>query len=639
MCGVTGFWDFKDTFSKEEAMRIGTAMALRLRHRGPDSSGVWCDAQTGLVLGLQRLSIIDLSAAGHQPMLSMSGRSVIAYNGEVYNANAIRKKLSALGIKFRGLSDTEVVLEACEHWGVEAAVSQFIGMFAFAFWSRHEKKLYLVRDRVGIKPMYFGFQKNILFFGSELKSFFPHPQWRPEIDRDALVSYFRYSYIPSPQSIYKNIYKLQPGCIAIIDEKLQVKDVRYWSLYNIVSERSEAEKRNEDDFLLELDGLLQDAVKCRMISDVPLGAFLSGGVDSSIVIALMQSQSQRPVKTFTIGFSESQYNEAPQAKRVAEYLKTEHHELYVCPQDAIDVIPSLAEWYDEPFADSSQIPTYLVSKLAREYVTVSLSGDGGDELFAGYTRYLASNTFWKRLGWLPITMRRAIAKGINLVPSTQWSQVIKMIPTRFRPSNITEKIDKLATMLRSEPHSFYQPMMSMWPDPMRLVANGSETYHWSELPPHYSLIEKMQYVDMNSYLPDDILTKVDRASMSVGLEARVPLLDHRVVELAWRMPLSMKARGHVGKWALRQILNRYLPADLIRRPKMGFGIPIDLWLRGPLRSWADDLLSQKSLDAHGILNVDLIQSRWKAHCEGRRNFRYSIWPVLMFQAWYQHWVR
>ncbi len=638
MCGLAGYWDINNRFVTDSPEHIGEAMANAVRHRGPDSSGVWCDRNAGLVLGHQRLSIIDLTEAGHQPMISQSERWVIVYNGEIYNADELREALAAHGVRFRGHSDTEVILEACEWWGVEAATKRFIGMFAFALWDRRDRQLFLIRDRLGIKPFYFGFHHGILLFGSELKSFFAHPKWHPEIDRDALVSYFRYGYIPAPQSIYKEIYKLRPGHIAVIDAKGNVRDTAYWQMSDVAKQPLLSEKMNEEHIIVELDTLLRDAVKRRMVSDVPLGGFLSGGIDSSTVVALMQAQSKRPVQTFAIGFSESDYNEAKHAKSVANYLKTEHHELIVQPNDALDIIPELASWYDEPFADSSQIPTYLLAKMARQWVTVSLSGDGGDEVFAGYSRYVVSQAFWSRFRFMPSPLRRCLAKGINSLSPTQWSQIARCFPVRVRPTNVSEKVDKFVTMLRSNRDSYYQSIMSVWPNPDELVCGGQEVNQWNELSLHHGLIERMQYTDINTYLPDDILTKVDRASMSVGLEARVPLLDHRVVEFAWRLPMSMKVRGNVGKWILKRVLDRYVPKNLIDRPKMGFGVPIDQWLRGPLRPWAEALLDKKSFDEHGIMNTDPVYARWKAHCDGRRNFRYSIWAVLMFQAWYQRWM-
>jgi asparagine synthase (glutamine-hydrolysing) len=638
MCGLTGCWYLQAQPQEISLAALGQAMAARLVHRGPDSAGVWVDQEAKLVLAHQRLSIVDLSSAGHQPMISPSGNWIIVYNGEIYNTVELRAELMAAGISFQGSSDTEVILKACELWGVEQAVKKFIGMFAFAIWEKNQRRLYLVRDRLGIKPLYWGFHRGILFFGSELKSFVVHPQWRAEIDRDALVAYFRFGYIPAPYSIYQHIFKLEPGHMVIVDEQSNVKNINYWHLMDVIDRGKQQPLLNETDAITQLETLLRDAIKRRMVADVPLGAFLSGGIDSSLVVALMQAQSDKPIKTFTIGFEQADYNEAEYGRAVATHLGTEHHELLVRAHDAQAVIPQLATWYDEPFADSSQIPTYLVAKLARQMVTVSLSGDGGDEIFAGYSRYLVANSFWSLFGFMPLALRKLLAKCLNSLRPDQWNYLAKFVPASIRPSNITEKIDKFATLLASTQDNFYQSLMSLWSDPELLVNGGKATAHWDLSHKSLNCIERMQSIDAMTYLPDDILTKVDRASMAVSLEARVPLIDHRVVEFAWQLPMKMKANGNHGKWILRQILNRYVPASLYERPKMGFGVPLDHWLRGPLRSWAEDLLSIDKLQAQGILNAKLIQQRWQAHLSGQRNFRYSLWSVLMFQAWYQQWV-
>lgn len=636
MCGLAGAWHFK-TASMPLA-EIGKAMADRLSHRGPDSSGVWVDESAGLVLGHRRLSIVDLSPNGHQPMVSPSNQSVLIYNGEIYNAMELREALRSEGAVFRGNSDTEVILQACVFWGVERAVKKLIGMFAFAFWDQTERRLYLVRDRLGIKPLYWGLHQGILFFGSELKSFFAHPQWRATLNRDALVSYFRWGYVPAPLSIYQDIFKLKPGHLVIIDDQARVQEIAYWQLSAVVaSGKQTLKKASETEIVVELETLLKDAVKRRMVADVPLGAFLSGGIDSSTIVALMQSQSHQPIKSFTIGFEEAEFNEALCARAVAQHLGTDHQELVVRSQEAQAVIPQLSLWYDEPFADSSQIPTYLVSKLARSSVTVSLSGDGGDEVFAGYSRYLVTQSFWSWWKFIPLPVRKGLSSGIRSLSPAQWNRLMQYVPARFRPSNMSEKADKLATLLRTTPQNFYAPLVSVWADAENLVQSGKENFQWP-IEKKLNLIEQMQYIDTMTYLPDDILTKVDRASMAVSLEARVPLLDHRVVELAWQIPSKMKSQGMQGKKILRSILNRYVPKNFFDRPKMGFGIPLAQWLRGPLKEWAENLLEKNKIAAEGILNAELVHARWQSHLKGERNFSHSLWSVLMFQAWHQQWM-
>ncbi|HEV2523891.1 MAG TPA: asparagine synthase (glutamine-hydrolyzing), partial [Gammaproteobacteria bacterium] len=588
------------------------------------------------------------SEAGHQPMVSRSGGSVIVYNGEIYNAPELREALSLEGCRFRGHSDTEVILEACERWGVEATCQKLIGMFAFAFWDKGKQQLFLARDRLGIKPMYWGFNQGILFFGSQLKSFKGHPHFKPEIDKEALTAYFRFNYVPTPLSIFKNIQKLSPGSILSIDRNQKTHEFRFWDLQDVITHAKENRlKASSSDGALveECDVLLRDAVKRRMVADVPLGAFLSGGIDSSTVVALMQAQSDRPIKTFTIGFHEAGYDEAKHAAAVAKHLGTEHHELYLASSEAQAIIPDIPNWCDEPFADVSQIPTYLVSRLARQQVTVSLSGDGGDELFAGYNRYFVGQKLWPRLKVLPYWLRFLSAQGIRQFSPNRWDQFSKMLPNRLRPRLVGDKAHKLADILSaSNAQFFYRKLVSQWEDPAALVIGGNEPmlYPWnlkseSAFGSGSHFVETMQMMDTLTYLPDDILTKVDRASMAVSLEARVPLLDHRVVEFAYGLPMDVKIRNGQGKWLLRQVLNKYVPNSLIDRPKMGFGVPIDQWLRGPLRAWAENLLSLQRLESEGILNPEPIRQRWREHLSGQRNWQYSLWGVLMFQAWQERW--
>jgi asparagine synthase (glutamine-hydrolysing) len=643
MCGLTGFWDPKANLSKETLLHLAEKMAEKIDHRGPDSFGVWCDERQGIAFGHRRLSIVDLSLTGHQPMISSSGGWVLSYNGEVYNAAELRAELQNHGCQFRGTSDTEVILEGCAVWGVEATCRKLIGMFAFSLWDKEHQKLFLVRDRLGIKPMYWGYHHGLLLFGSQPKSFVTHPSYQPSIDRDALTAYFRFNYVPTPLSIFKGIQKQRPGTILTFDASGVSKETHFWS-FEEVAKNGINDRRQQSDAVLidELDTLLKDAVKRRMIADVPLGAFLSGGIDSSTVVALMQAQSATPIKSFSIGFHEDTYNEAKYAAQVAKHLGTEHHELYLHSDDAQSIIPNIPEWCDEPFADSSQIPTYLVSKMAREHVKVSLSGDGGDELFAGYNRYMVGQNIWKKIDILPIWLRQIGASSIHGLTPAQWDCFSKLIPQKRRPQLLGDKLYKLAEALSAtRSDQFYRSLVSQWSHPEELVIGGREPilYPWKDghlsSIPHF--MEQMQYMDTLSYLPDDILTKVDRASMAVGLEARVPLLDHRVVEYAWTLPLDVKYREEKGKWLLRQVLNRYIPQNLIERPKMGFGVPIDQWLRGPLKDWAEHLLSEQRLVAEGLLNPKPIIQKWKEHLSGRRNWQYALWGVLMFQAWRERW--
>ncbi len=643
MCGIAGYWDAKN--SLEHPLEVLHRMGAALAHRGPDDSGNFHDVGTGIGLAFRRLSILDLSAEGHQPMLSASGRYVMVFNGEIYNFEEIRTEVGTHN--WRGHSDTEVMLEAFERWGVESAVQRFVGMFAFALWDRQERKLHLVRDRLGIKPLYYGRAGSAFVFASELKAIWQHPDFNGEIDRDALALYMRHNYVPSPHCIYKSLHKLQPGCILTLDFEPATPQVqRYWSAQEVARTGQLSPLQVSDaEAVEELHQLLLRAVKLRMIADVPLGAFLSGGVDSSTVVALMQAQSQRPVKTFTIGFHEEGYNEAKDAKRVAEHLRTDHTELYLDSKDALDVIPLLPAMFDEPFSDCSQIPTYLVSKLARRCVTVSLSGDGGDELFGGYNRYPLTRKIWNSIGRLPLPLRKAAASSLRAVPPERIDAAFRslrpLIPKRFTLSTPGDKAHKLATLLSiKSPQALYYRALSHWHNPGDIVLHSYEpsTLRDSidELSTSFDIEEVMMLIDLLAYLPDDILTKVDRASMAVSLEARVPLLDHRVVEFAWRLPRTLKIRHGVGKWILRQVLNKYVPQHLIERPKMGFGVPVDCWLRDPLRDWAEDLLSEKNLAWHGFLNVVPIRKKWREHLSGGRNWQYLLWDVLVFQDWFLH---
>jgi len=615
-------------------------MAQQIVHRGPDDSGVWCDAAAGLALAHRRLSILDLSPAGHQPMLSPCGRYALVYNGEIYNHLELRDDLQRDGgaFKWRGHSDTETLLAALRHWGVQGALERLNGMFAFALWDCTERILFLARDRMGEKPLYYGRCGDTFLFGSELKALRTHPDWNGQLDRDALALYLRHNYVPTPWSIYRGIQKLPAAhFIAVSNGGRNIAEpICYWDVAQVaargVSDKSPAELTDE------LEALLRDAIKRRMAADVPLGAFLSGGYDSSIVAALMQAQSDRPIKTFSIGFHEEGYNEAQHARAVASHLGTDHTELYVSAEQAMGVIPCLPAMYDEPFSDSSQIPTFLVSKLARQSVVVSLSGDGGDELFCGYNRYLLALRVWEKLGSIPLPARRALAKLVRRAPRYALDRMQSALPQRFQVSRLPDRLPKLAAVLEHrDGQAFYRSLVSHAKDPARLVfgAHEPETIlcRPEDLPKLTGLREQMMLLDQLTYLPDDILTKVDRASMAVSLEARVPLLDHRLVEFAWRVPSELKYRDGQGKWLLRQVLYRHVPRKLMERPKMGFGVPIEHWLRGPLRDWAEALLDENRLHVEGVFDPKPIRQMWQEHLKGERYWHYNLWDVLMFQAW------
>ena len=622
-------------------------MAAAIAHRGPNDAGVWVDTDARIALGHRRLSIVDLSPAGHQPMLSGSGRYVIAFNGEIYNHLDCRASL-AMTTTWRGHSDTETLLAGFDAWGIQATVERCIGMFAFAVWDRQTRTLTLGRDRLGEKPLYYGWQGQgqhaVFLFGSELKALKAHPAFAAGIDRNALCLLMRHNYIPAPYSIYQGIAKLAPGCLLSVSlAQREPKLTRYWSAANVaVTGCAKPFTGTPGQAVDALEVLLKSAVHQQMMADVPLGAFLSGGVDSSTVVALMQAQSKQRVKTFTIGFNEAGYNEAVHAKAVAAHLGTEHTELYVSAQQALEVIPRLPTLYCEPFSDSSQIPTFLVAQLARQQVTVSLSGDGGDELFCGYNRYLLANRLWQKISLLPPVARRWAARGLTALSPARWNALLGpvqgLLPGVLRQANPGDKLHKAAGVLASSSvDALYLGLVSHWDDPASVVMGGQEppTLLSGNTPQLTGLdeIERMMALDALSYLPDDILVKVDRAAMGVSLESRVPLLDHRVVEFAWSLPQAMKLRDGVGKWALRQVLYRHVPKALIERPKMGFGVPIDDWLRGPLRDWAEALLDESRLRREGFFHPAPIRRKWAEHLSGARNWQYHLWDVLMFQAW------
>lgn len=637
MCGIVGYWNKRGVDAS-----VVEQMAIRIQHRGPDDSGVWLDEEAGLALAHRRLSIIDLSPAGHQPMVSPCGRFTLVYNGEIYNHQELRVELEREGGHFdwRGHSDTETLLAGLRHWGVEGALQRLNGMFAFALWDKAKRTLFLARDRMGEKPLYYGRSGGTFLFGSELKSLTAHPGWQGAIDREALTLFLRYNYVPAPWSIYQGIYKLPPAHYVVVRKigTAVSQPQCYWDLGQIVEKGAVEAGGAADELISELDTLLRDAVLRRMAADVPLGAFLSGGIDSTTVAALMQAQSARPVKTFTIGFYETGYNEAVHAKAVANHLGTDHTELYVTPEEAMAVIPRLPAIWDEPFSDSSQIPTLLVSELARQHVTVSLSGDGGDELFCGYDRYTQGYRMWRLLKLLPLSVRRLLGGFLRVLPSTSLESLVRFLPKRFQVPHLADRFPKLAEVVKvNSGESYYHRLVSHWKDPAMVVRGGTEPHTIFDTPERLpklpGLRERMMYMDAITYLPDDILTKVDRASMAVSLEARVPLLDHRVVEFAWRVPMALKYRDGQGKWLLRQVLYRYVPRYLMERPKMGFGVPIEHWLCGPLRDWAEGLLDERRLEGEGFFDPAPIRRMWSEHLSGKRRWHYYLWDVLMFQAW------
>ena len=648
MCGFVGF--LGGNHAQDHSGAVLKRMADAIANRGPDDSGFWADAEQQVGFGHRRLAIVDLSAAGHQPMLSSEGRFVIAFNGEIYNHMQLRAELEKNGTApvWRGHSDTETLLAGFSAWGIKATVTRALGMFAFAVWDRQARALTLARDRMGEKPLYYGWQgsgnQSTLLFGSELKALKAHPVFCAPIDRNALCLLMRHNYVPAPYSIYQGILKLEPGCLVTVAPHTQdARLERYWFFPDVVNQGiAHPFEGTPHQAVDALESLLKSAVQQQLMSDVPLGAFLSGGIDSSTVVALMQSLSSRPVKTFTIGFNEKGYNEAEHAKAVAAHLGTDHTELYVTARQAQDVVPQLPHLYCEPFSDSSQIPTFLVSQLARQQVTVSLSGDAGDELFCGYTRYTLANQLRRQISAIPTPLRHMVASGATKLSPAAWNRLLTpiqaVLPSALRYANLGDKLHKGAGVLAANsPEQLYLGLVSHWDDPASVVIGGSEPPTWLRGKAlrfdGINDIERMMALDAVTYLPDDILAKVDRAAMGVSLESRVPFLDHRVVEFAWRLPISMKLRDGVGKWVLRQVLYRHVPRALIDRPKMGFGVPIGDWLRGPLRQWAEELLSESRLRQEGFFKPGPIRQKWAEHLSGRREWQGHLWSVLMFQAW------
>ena len=660
MCGITGFLT---PHFDEISIRSLQRMTGALQHRGPDDSGIWLDHEHGVGLGHRRLAILDLSPAGKQPMHSCSGRYVLVLNGEVYNHLLLRKQLEAEGAQqkaWQGHSDTETLLACFEAWGLKKSLQNFVGMFAFALWDRQEGQLTLVRDRIGEKPLYYGWSNGSFLFASELKALRRYVVFTNPVARDVLPLYLRFSSLPAPYSIYQGIYKLEPGCMLTIDvsESYTEPDFvphapgedahwtlqRYWSLHEQIHRRGSEvlEIRDEQEALFALENALMQSVRSQSVADVSLGAFLSGGIDSSLVVALMQAQATGPVKTFTVGFAENSYSEADYAKAVAEHLGTDHTELYLTASQALEVIPHLPILYDEPFADSSQIPAFLLAQTARQYVTVALSGDGGDELFGGYNRYLWAPKIWRTIARLPCPLRQQLShlliRASKYTLPTRQQGMVQGLPIALAG----EKLQKLGQRLQDvrDIDDFYLSLVSQWRTPEEVILSAQESTvpdslvtdrkKWPQLE---RAEERMMYLDTMTYLPDDILCKVDRAAMGVGLETRAPFLDHRVVELAWKLPVRMKIRDGQGKWMLRRILYKYVPRELIERPKQGFAVPLGEWLRGPLRDWAEHLLEPVRLANEGYFQPEIIQQKWQEHISGKYNQEHSLWSVLMFQAW------
>jgi asparagine synthase (glutamine-hydrolysing) len=640
MCGIAGLIDGSATFADSDIRRRAQAMANALAHRGPDGADVWDDADAGVALSHRRLAIVDLTPTGAQPMVSSDGRLVISYNGEVYNAEAIAADQQMTGLVRRWTSDTEVIVESVARRGLDRTLADLNGMFAIALWDRATRTLHLVRDRLGIKPLFYGRTADGFHFASELKSF-AAAGLAFELDEASVASFLRFGYVPAPHSIWRGVAKVRPGEVVSFGPSGDLRRHTYWSLEKVARNGLQQPFSGSDAQAEEmLHGLLADAVSINMISDVPLGAFLSGGIDSSTVAALMVAAKRGPVRTFSVGFPDFGYDESAHARSVATHLGTQHAELVVTAADALAVVPQLAEMYDEPFADSSQIPTHAISRMTRAHVTVALSGDGGDELFAGYNRHILAAGGLSRLTRLPLPVRRTVAAALQAIPDGAADLLVRFLPSSLRIAQPADKLKKLAEVLPLDGDAAYLRLVSQCPDPealMRGVREQPVNFQSNVKGEGGGPLERMQYLDMMTYLPDDILQKVDRASMAVSLEVRPPLLDHRVVEFAWTLPPHLRVRNGETKWLLRRVLDRYVPRHLVSRPKAGFAIPLAEWLRGPLRDWAEDLLDSQRLTGD-VLDAIVVRKLWSEHVEGGRNRAYALWTILMFETWRRRWM-
>ncbi len=644
MCGLAGFW--ADRENGASSVALASAMVDQILHRGPDDHGTWCDAQAGYAIAHRRLAVVDLSPAGHQPMHSSDRRWVLAYNGEIYNHLELRRRLQTehAAIEWRGHSDTETLLECIAAWGLETSLKRSVGMFALALWDRAERRLWLARDRMGEKPMYYGWQRGIFLFGSELKALRAHPAFHAEVDRGALALLLRDNYVAEPHSIYAGIFKLPPGTILCVESGQRDATSSSWWSMTETAERGQAETfaGSDGEALSALERHLGAAVRSQMAADVPLGALLSGGIDSSTIVALMQVSSTRRVRTFTIGFGEREYDESAHARAVAKHLGTEHSELHLSGADALALVPEMPTMYDEPFADSSQLPTHLVMKLARAHVTVALSGDAGDELFGGYKRYFRGPLAWQRMGWIPAPLRKSLGIILTRLPVAAVNRLGRSLAQRTGIGLLGDEAHKLGLQLRNVRNidDLHVILVSQWQRPSEMIVDGciasnllDERERWPAL---HDPVARMMALDALTYLPGDILTKVDRASMAVSLETRAPFLDAGVIDFAWSLPMHMRLRDGQGKWLLRQLLYRHVPQTLVDRPKMGFSVPLDAWLRGPLRDWAETLLSKERLTQEGFFHPTPIRAAWQQHLAGEASMGHRLWSVLMFQAWLEN---
>jgi asparagine synthase (glutamine-hydrolysing) len=647
MCGIAGLLDTRRNAGPDALHRLAEDMASTLAHRGPDAAGTWVDAESGVGFGHRRLEVVGRGSQGEQPMLSPSTRWVISYNGELYNTSALRETLEDAGLAIRGSSDTEVLVAGFDHWGLEHTLERIEGMFAFAAWDRRERRLHLARDRFGEKPLYYGWAGPVFAFASELKAFHTLPTFEARVDRDAVARYLRLSCVPAPGCIYQGLAKLSPGARASVEPGSPPgrlpEQVAYWSANDAIDAACRLRPLANDAEAIEVvEGALSDAVGARTVAEVPVGALLSGGIDSSLTVALMQRHSSHSVRTFTVSFEDEAFDEAASASAVAAHLGTDHTTVDMTAQDVFDLVPRVPEIWDEPFSDSSQLPTHLVAAVARRAVTVALSGDGGDELFAGYNRHAWLDRVWRAAGPVPRPIRRGVGGALRRLPPGAVDSAAGRLPERWQVRLPSNKVAKLGRVLEAPSvDGAYEALISHWEDPSSLVPGATP------MPPTSgnghgerggrNVMDQLLRTDLVTYLPDDILTKVDRAAMAVSLETRTPFLDRGVLEAAWRLPSSSKRRDGTAKWMLRQILYRHVPQALVDRPKMGFGVPIGTWLRGPLRPWAEELLSEGALRRHGLLHPEPVQKAWDLHQAKRRDLSAELWDVLMLQAWLERW--